>query len=138
MIRLRAELIANDKKCSQYFLNLEKCNFETKYIKSLINCDGNVITDPYIILKEDENFYHNLYNRKESQKEHGLLNCEFIQNLKKISEKEKEKCHKDITIEELWKNLKMLPNNKSPGCDGLAAEFYKKIRKILSTRYLIV
>ena len=40
MIRSMAQFIDNDEKCSKYFLYLEKCTYKTKYIKSLINCDG--------------------------------------------------------------------------------------------------
>ena len=48
-----------------------------------------------------------------------------MHGLKKITEDDKKICDSEITIEELGKNLKQLPNNKAPGCDGFTADFYK-------------
>jgi hypothetical protein len=125
MIRSRADLIDCDEKCSKYFLNLEKRNYKTKYIKSLLNADGKEITEPNDILREEESFYKNLYQTRNTPLEHTLNDCSFIQDSKHLSQGDKEKSDKDKTVEELGKNLRMLPNNKSPGCDGLTAEFYK-------------
>ena len=51
-----------------------------------------------------------------------LFNDIVIPKLKDI---EKDLCDKPITIEEISKALKELPNNKTPGSDGLTTEFYK-------------
>ena len=51
---------------------------------------------------------------------------EFFTNVTtpKLSEEEKEFCETELTIKELFKNLKCFQKNKSPGLDGLTAEFY--------------
>ena len=125
MIRSRAEIVDNDEKNSKYFLNLEKRNYRLRYIKTLKTNDDKELTDPQLILKEEESFYKNLYSKPRSTPEHELKECEFIQYCKQIDENGKKLCDKDITVEELGKNLKNLPNNKSPGCDGLTTDFYK-------------
>ena len=42
----------------------------------------------------------------------------------KLSEQEKQFCETEITINELYKNLKTFQKNRSPGLDGLTAELY--------------
>ncbi len=43
----------------------------------------------------------------------------------KISDLEKNIVDKDLTLEELGKVVKSMPNGKTLGCDGLPIEFYK-------------
>ena len=43
----------------------------------------------------------------------------------KLTEDEKSLCEKDVTKEEIHKVIKLLKSNKSPGDDGIIAEFYK-------------
>jgi len=45
--------------------------------------------------------------------------------LEELEEDDKRRCDSNITVAELGKNVQQLPNNKSPGCDGLTTEFYK-------------
>ena len=45
--------------------------------------------------------------------------------MSELNENEKEICEADLTVKELGIKLKNLPNNKTPGSDGLCAEFYK-------------
>ncbi|MCP3901396.1 MAG: endonuclease/exonuclease/phosphatase family protein [Desulfobacteraceae bacterium] len=125
MVRSRAKLIDEDEKCSQYFLNLEKCNNKTRYIKCIIKEDGQEVVDPNLILKEEEIFYKKLYSEKNVQsKEHSTEQCDFLSNLKKLSNEDRQFCDMDISLDELGQNLKKLPNNKSPGCDGFTTEFF--------------
>ena len=124
MIRSRAELIDSDEKCSKYFLNLEKRNYKVKYIKHLIDDNGNDITEPNNILKTEEKFYKQLYSKNTNTPENDI-DYSFTKDLVQLEQIDKNNCDLDLSIEELGKNLKMLPNNKTPGCDGLTAEFYK-------------
>ena len=50
----------------------------------------------------------------------------FYQNstIPKLSAEQKSTCDKDLTIDELFKTLKAFNKNKSPGLDGITAEFY--------------
>ena len=42
----------------------------------------------------------------------------------KLSEKQKQLCEADLTLEELYKCLTTFRKNKSPGLDGLTAEYF--------------
>lgn len=46
-------------------------------------------------------------------------------NIPKLSEADKELCETEITEKEILSSIKQLKNGKSPGTDGLTAEFYK-------------
>ena len=69
-------------------------------------------------------FYKNLY-KKQTKKTHSINDCTFLKQLKQLEEEDKIKCEAEISLKELGKNLRMLPNNKTPGCDGFTTEFYK-------------
>jgi hypothetical protein len=53
---------------------------------------------------------------------------------KTLSDSQRAECERPISIEELGKALKELPSGKSPGIDGLPAEFLRFIGKSLACR----
>ena len=123
IIRSRAKWIEDGEKCSKYFLQLEKRNYKSKCIKTLCK-DKQMLTEHNEILDECKRFYETLYTENDHsnkfdkctlfEKEHPVLN-----------ETEQETCDKIITADECHKSVQELPNNKSPGSDGLSIEFYK-------------
>ena len=80
LFRAKALWVEEGEKNSKYFLNLEKRNYNTKNIKTLINEDGKEITELEDIIKEENNFYDNLYS---SQLEKDQINNEFLLNMQK-------------------------------------------------------
>ena len=105
-----------------FFMKEETRNYNTRYIRSLINDNGDIIADPDSILKEQEQFYVRLYSK---QITNVNLNLFEEANIPKLSDKSIELCDEDISIEEIGKALKELPNKKTPGTDGFTADFYK-------------
>ena len=57
----------------------------------------------------------------------NLIEEEFLTNasLPKLNENQKSKCEGLMTESELLKSIKAFKNGKTPGTDGLTAEFYK-------------
>jgi hypothetical protein len=49
-----------------------------------------------------------------------------------------EMCEKDITIEECEKATSLMKSNKSPGEDGITAEFYKLYWHLIGNSFLEV
>ena len=72
-------------------------------------------------------FYQNLYTSK--LKIEGSISKGqniFKQNrIPQLPNLENIMCDEVVTLEEITKALKLLPNNKSPGSDGFATNFYK-------------
>ena len=62
MLRSKAVWVEHGEKNTKYFLNLEKRNYNKKVITKLKKSDGTEIIDPNHILREEENFYTNLYS----------------------------------------------------------------------------
>ena len=121
-LRSKARLIEESEQNLKYFSKLECQNFNTKHIRSLIK-DGKTITDPNEILREEESFYKTLYTEPHNNNvENSFFNDEIIPQL---SPESRNKCDLILTEGDLAKALRDLPNNKTPGSDGISTEFYK-------------
>ena len=126
LLRAKALWTEEGEKNTKYFLNLEKRNYNTKNITTLISNEGKEITELEETIKEEKKYYKNLYSSKLNQND---ISEDFLKNLQKdipkLNDIEKNLCDEILTIEECGKALKLLPNNKSPGSDGYTTNFYK-------------
>ena len=82
--------------------------------------DGRVVEGP-AVLDEIKTFYETLYTSK------GNICKEFTKdlNIPKLDTELRTELDEDLTSQELSCALKEMANEKSPGLDGLPAEFYK-------------
>ena len=124
MIRSRARWIEHGEKASSYFCHLEKRNFQSKRMTSLVRDDQTEITDATMITEEIKTFYTNLYKSKENTNLDGEFST-LLRDLPKLTEEEAETLNGDLTLQEVSTALKNMKNNKSPGTDGFSVEFYK-------------
>ena len=95
------------------------------FIYTYIN-EGVVITDPKKILQEIQNFYSNLCKRDPLIQSEDILNS-FLNNseMPKLANNDTRICDGKLTVDECYKSLQLFESNKSPGNDGLTAEFYR-------------
>ena len=126
IFRSKATWYNEGEKTSKYFLNLEKSKSRAKNMSALLKDDATVITSPVEILNEQKNFYQELYKKDESVS----FTYQNIENIT-ISEQEKETMEKLPSLDELSMALKTCKRNKTPGIDGLSAEFYVMFWKLL-------
>ena len=101
-----------------------------KVITKLKKSNGTEITEPNHILREEENFYTNLYSPKISnfsKEEFEEANIYFLsqQTSASLNPNEVQLCEGEIFERECLENLKAMPNGKSPGTDRFPVEFYK-------------
>ena len=98
----------------------------------MFNKDGILITDPKKILQEIEKFYSDLYKADSLKPSENLLNS-FLANpeIPRLTEENAHACEEKLTVAECLKSLQLFENNKSPGDDGLTAEFYKAFWNIV-------
>ena len=69
-------------------------------------------------------FYKNLYSENVNVDPNSFPFFYQGNTAPKLSEEQKSMCDAGITIDELFKTLKSFRRNKSPGIDGITAEFY--------------
>ena len=124
-VRSRERWTEYGEKNTKYFLGLVKRNKDKKSIKSLKNPQGILITNQANILKELNSFYESLYHDNEQYNEDQSY--DFIQSmsLPTINETPKTQSDTPITEHECLQAIFQLANNRSPGPDGFAVEFYK-------------
>ena len=77
-------------------------------------------------MQEIQNFYSNLCKRDPLRPTEDMLNS-FLNNseIRKLTNNEAQICEGKLTVDECYKSLQLFENNKSPGNDGLTAEFYR-------------
>jgi len=128
VIRSRAQWTEHGERSSKYFFQLEKHNQELKHITTLIDENGITVDKPKEIMEKLHLFYKNLY----SSKHKDIKPCfdHYTPDLK-LCELEAEILEVDISLEECKEALDDLPANKTPGSDGLTAEFYKRFWDVL-------
>ena len=129
-LRSKAQYIEDSEKCSAYFLNLEKRNYEMKHIKKLTLANDTELTDAKEILEEEKRFYKDLYSS--DQTETPSDTTFFNDSIPKLSQNERDYCDQPISLKECAKALLSLKNGKSPGSDGFTPDFYKMFWKDIS------
>ena len=126
IIRSKARWYEHGERNSKYFMNLEKRAHERKHIVKLRTKENEHLEEPNKILFEMENFYKTLYSSQSSDDTFNasappFLNCN---NIKRLDGDHQKVCEGLITEEEFLSALKQFSKNKTPGSDGLTAEFY--------------
>ena len=87
----------------------------------IINQDE--ITDQDEINKQIVSFYQSLFSRK-VQFQTDVIEA-YLENIPKLTNEQTLSCKGIISEDEVFKSLKPMENNKSPGNDGLSKEFYE-------------
>ena len=83
-------------------------------------------------MDELRRFYSDLYQEDSSSCSETLIDS-FLSKVSvpKLSDVQKEECEKKLTVSECYNTLKTFQKNKTPGNDGLTAEFYLAFWPIL-------
>ena len=128
LTRAKVRWLKEGEKNTKYFIGLEKRNYINKTIIQLIDNEGKTLSNQNAILKEEKQFYEKLYSENSvNLDDEELLKTFFVDSteVNKLDNEMKNKCDGPITKEECQQAIKSLSNCKSPGTDGLPAEFYK-------------
>ena len=112
--------LSEGEKPTKFFCKMENGNYLEKNIKKLELKDGSIITQQQDILLSINDFYRNLFKRCPNSK--SLQ--EF--SLKDVSPKVSNmNLGNLLDVEEVSEALKSMKNNKTPGIDGIPADFLK-------------
>ena len=126
ILRSKVRSHEEGERNTKYFYSLEKRHHDIKTVSKLKVGDNCYIEDQFEILKEEKKFYESLY-RSTKINPNSFKNSPFFnsENVTTLSEEEKKSCEGLINEEECIIALKDFDNNKTPGTDGLPAEFYR-------------
>ena len=130
IIRSKSRWYNEGEKNSRYFLNLEKRHFKQATISQLKINDTDFVYTDKAILSECVSFYKNLYA---SNKRDCSQSVFFSQGNDTVLNSEQQNiCEGALTEKECLEALMSMDSNKTPGTDGLPAEFYKVFWKDIS------
>lgn len=135
-VRCRLKWYEQGERSSSYFFSLEKVHGANKTWKTIKCQDGTYSNDINIILKEQVEFYKTLFSSEGwNEIEADLL----VSNIStELSKYEMESCENSPTENEIHKAVMNLKSNKSPGIDGILAEFYQIHWNTIKTEFIQV
>ena len=125
IVSSRINWYENGEKNNKFFLNLENHNHKKNWIRKIHTQNNDLTTSPREIMNELEYFYTDLY--KDTVEDDPLIANTFLDNTDtpRLNEQQKTKNDGKLTTLECFNALKTFNKNKSPGNDGLNAEFYQ-------------
>ena len=117
-----------------FYAKLEKRSAQKGIIGELKDHHGQVFSDPAHLLPITARYYRHLYTPVVI---HGPTQDRLLANIdKKLSLAHRQMLDADFTDQELLQAVMDLHDDKSPGLDGITAEFYKKFWHLLRGRYV--
>ena len=132
-IRSKILNLEKNEKPNKFFLQTEKKNKVRHDIQKLVNDKGDIHTNNEDILELCKEFYQNLY--KAENIDDSLVKY-FLEDIPKLNEMDKNICEGLITYDECISAIKEMKDGKSPGIDGLPAEFYKIYFPLFGNSYV--
>jgi len=112
---------------------LQKKSAENRIIYKLLNSKNELIEDADLILLEAKLLYERLFKAEkvdESSQEEFFLETPFSV----ANDIHRENLSADFSVDEILRAILGFKKNKSPGLDGLTAEFYIKFKDLLAPR----
>ena len=128
-VRARLQWAEEGETSSAYFLRQEKVRGQRKLISGVRRCDGSVVKSTADMLDVWQGYYFRLFSSQHLEEEEQKLFLDSLES--RLTPAESELCEGDLTEEECTRALRAMPSNKSPGVDGLPAEFYVRFWKLL-------
>lgn len=113
---------------TSFFFGLEKKPREQKRFHQLKIPGGSVITDQREIQSHAFSFYEDLYSSEACD---DSATDELLCDLPLLSEEESSELDRPLTFGEITQAVQELSSGKSPGLDGLTADFFKSFWNLL-------
>ena len=113
--------------------------FEKRYqsqnvIYQLADEEGHIQSEQGTLQEIAKKYYTKLFQKTKTRV--GKQDKVLSKIVKKISDADRRNLDAPLTIKELEKAVMSLLDNKSPGPDGITAEFYKKFWYLIKDKYL--
>lgn len=116
---------------------LEKTRQRVGVIKEILGGDRVLVSVTESVLWEVKGFYEDLFTSRGINEREMAFMVEFVEYM--VSDSDKKMCDEEITTDEIRRAIEQLTVGKSPGIDGLTAEFYKCFSKqVVPYRYCLM
>ena len=134
ILRSKARWQEHGEHNTKYFLSLEKRNHSRKTVTKLKINENEYTCNQFEILQKEKTYYEELYKSQKSGTCNQATSSFFdANNITTLSNDEKLSCEGLVTENECLTALREFKNGKSPGTDGLPAEFYRRFWSELGT-----
>lgn len=121
-VRCRVQWIESGESSGKFFTAKENIKGARDHITEL-KYRGKTATDTNACLRLTKEFYADLYREQPIDDEASAKVLSSLE--KKLTPTDSTFCEGPLTLEECTESLKQLHADKSPGIDGLTAEFYR-------------
>ena len=112
------------EKSSKFFLNLEKTRATQSTIRNITK-DKKNLTCHKKINQELFDFYKGLFSENLNVSKNEIMQFLNLVSIPQLTEDQSKDCEFILSEKDLLLVLKSMPNNKSPGNDGVTKELYK-------------
>ena len=134
LIRSRAEWLEEGELPTRYFFRLQSSRAQKCFMASIYDSSGVEVFSREEIERAHFDFYSSLFS--EEPVDLSFQNDLLSSLSRHLSSHQASLCEGAVTIDEISFAVKNMNTNKSPGPDGLTAEFYRKFWNLLSP-YLV-
>ena len=124
-IRSRAFWAENGERSTKFFFSLEKKRQSANVIKEIMNDEQTMQYEDEEILNCICEFYEKLYKTQNPKSDSIKSYLETVTLPRILEDKKRKICDAPLHINEFDDVIKKLKTDKSPGDDGLTANFYK-------------
>ena len=121
-IRSRVQDAICGEKISRYLIAKQKDISQKKIITKMADDDGSILTSFAPIQKHAVKFYKNLYSKCTVDHDKQVFFLSFLRN--ELSDDDRNHLCTPLSTDEIYKTIKLMALNKTPGIDGLPVEFY--------------
>lgn len=122
-VRSRVNWLSNGDRPTRFFCSLEKSRAKSNTVPSLMHpTTQQLATDPADICTAAAAFYAHLYTPSHACDTAAA--DQLLQHVPSLSATQSENLDQAVTLDDLTRALHASPHNKTPGIDGLPAEFY--------------
>lgn len=128
LLRTRFAQLNDMDAPTSFFFGLEKKPKEQKSFYQLKIPGGSVTTDQQEIQSYALSFYEDLYHSESCD---DTATDELLCDLSKLTEEERSELDRPLSFGEISQAVQDLSSGKSPGLDGLTAEFFKSFWNVL-------